>query len=245
MHALIPALGDSRYIRVNGKPLLSIYRASLLPDPLATTDRWREEFQRAGLGELYLARVESYGEDGDPRQIGFDDAIEFHPQPKLFEKPLRHTRFWHWLMRFGLSSDSYEEDFVFDYSSYVRKVLSSVPISYPRMPCVMPSWDNSPRRCSRAYIFVKSRPSIYSDWLASTLRLLKPSSDGDRLVFINAWNEWGEGAHLEPCSKWGTAYLDATRSALHSFSAEENRISRLDVGELETGVRRDEFREPT
>ncbi len=80
LRALAPALADSRYVRIDGRPLLLVYRATLLPDPKRTTDTWRAEAARLGLGELHLARVESFApERGDPRSLGFDSAVEFQP----------------------------------------------------------------------------------------------------------------------------------------------------------------------
>ena len=74
-------------------------------------------------------------------------------------------------------------------------------------------WDNSARRrVQGATIFVGSTPELYKDWLMESIRRSK--SLGDDLVFINAWNEWAEGNHLEPCHRWGRSYLEATRQAL-------------------------------
>ena len=79
IRALIPFFLDPRYIRVNDRPFLAVYRASELPDPQRTGDLWRREVERAGLKGLFLVRVESPNESGDPRNIGFDSALEFEP----------------------------------------------------------------------------------------------------------------------------------------------------------------------
>lgn len=79
IRSLLPALADSRYIRVDGKPLILIYRTELLPNPERTSDIWRSESYTAGIGELYLARVESFTSGIEPASIGFDAAVEFAP----------------------------------------------------------------------------------------------------------------------------------------------------------------------
>ena len=80
IEALRPALTDERYICRNGKPILAVYRSSLLPNPTATTDLWRAAAERWGLPGLYLLRVESFpSESGDPRALGYDAAVQFQP----------------------------------------------------------------------------------------------------------------------------------------------------------------------
>jgi hypothetical protein len=81
---------------------------------------------------------------------------------------------------------------------------------------------------TEAYIVLNSTPELYERWLNDVVRRQKAML-GDRhddsqitaesLVFINAWNEWAEGNHLEPCQKWGRAYLEVTRRALQNGSS--------------------------
>src|SRR5262249_14500087 len=81
-------------------------------------------------------------------------------------------------------------------------------------PCVMPSWDNAARRSSGATILHGATPQLYQKWLTRVLHRSERSKGTDGIVFLNAWNEWAEGNHLEPCQRWGRAYLEATREAL-------------------------------
>src|SRR5215471_1865027 len=76
---LLQAFQDMRYVRIDGRPLFLVYRTELLPDPARTAEIWRQRAHVAGIGDLYLARVESFVSDTDPRAIGFDAAIEFAP----------------------------------------------------------------------------------------------------------------------------------------------------------------------
>ena len=73
-----PALRDQRYIRVNGRPVLIVYRPGLLPDPKASAQRWRDYCTKSDLDDLYLAAVQAF-ETIDPRSLGFDAAVEFPP----------------------------------------------------------------------------------------------------------------------------------------------------------------------
>jgi len=220
IRSLVKAFQDERYIRINGKPLFLIYRASLIQNPLKTTSIWREEAQKLGIGELYLCRVESNfsGEYGDPTQLGFDAAIEFQPNSnpdfKHLSQPLRRSRLWHWSRKLGLSHKVYGDNQIYKYSSLVEQMIQSKAPSYKRFPCVTPSWDNTARRKGGASIFKGSTPEIYERWLNHAIENLPVNPTAERIIFINAWNEWAEGCHLEPCQKWGHAYLEATKRAI-------------------------------
>jgi lipopolysaccharide biosynthesis protein len=197
---------DRRYIRIEGKALILIYRIELLPDPLRTAEIWREEVKQAGMGDLFLVNVEStfVREPQDPSKIGFDAAVRFQPNTQLFNaSPLiRALR----TLRSPLRNDR-----VFQYRDlYERWEASPTPL-YRRFECVTPMWDNSARRERKAFMLKDSTPQQYERWLRRAVEKTEPDDDGLRWVFINAWNEWGEGCHLEPCHKWGRAFLEATK----------------------------------
>ena len=206
---LAPALADARYLRIGGRPLLLVYRASELPDPRRTTDVWRDEAQRLGIGDLHLARVESLSnERGDPVELGFDSAVEFQPDWRR----LRASRTQRAIRRFAraLGTTHFDAPYTtLDYAKLVDAASSAPPPEYARFPCVTPGFDNTPRRARGAVVLTNSSPQRYGDWVARTLRTREPE-----LLFVNAWNEWGEGAHLEPCERWGRAYLEAHRDAV-------------------------------
>lgn len=201
---LAQAFRDQRYIRVNGRPLFLIYRISNLPHPARTAEIWRTEAQRLGLGDLYLATVESLRYDRpDPRTLGFDAAVEFQPDWLNLPNPEREVG---------------DGNKIYDYNTLVKKMLQKEAPAYPRFPGLMPGWDNAARRQKDAIIFSNSTPAHYQAWLETVLGKLSNTPHAERLVFINAWNEWGEGAYLEPSQQWGRAYLEATRAALKAYS---------------------------
>ena len=212
---LAGAFQDPRYIRVNGKPLFLVYHATALPDACRTAALWREEAHRLGLGEIYLARVESFSEEpSDPAKMGFDAAVEFQPDTRKGGRPLKQVAFSRAAHHLGIPYCAYHSNQVFDYVALVERSLGESAPFYKRFPCVMPSWDNTARRQNRASIFKNASPAVYERWLRRVIERSVPGSPEEDFVFINAWNEWGEGNHLEPCLKWGRAYLKATQSAL-------------------------------
>jgi lipopolysaccharide biosynthesis protein len=212
---LAEAFSDSRYIRVNGKPLFLVYRANKLKNPERTTSIWREEAMKLGIGELFLCRVESfYEEHHDPKSIGFDAAVEFQPDWSNLGPALKKGRKWDILRRLGLSEAAYGANKIFDYSDLVQRMLQKPVPSYLRFPCVTPGWDNTARRKENAVIFHNSTPEKFGLWVKGVADKMLENNDYG-LLFVNAWNEWAEGNHLEPCSKWGTAYLEKLRQGIN------------------------------
>ena len=227
IQSLIPLFLDSRYIRIAGRPLFLLYRPSHLPEAKRTTDIWRREAERAGLKGLFLVRVESLGNEcDDPRDAGFDSSLQFQPRWSLVTNGRIPRRKWWHRRKLGTSESGFSENFVYDYKDLVKNALAAAPPRYPNVPCVCPGWDNSPRRKAGAAIFINSTPESYEWWLREVVRMrretMQPGENtgisADSLVFINSWNEWAEGNHLEPCEKWGHQYLEATRRALESCS---------------------------
>lgn len=209
---LLPVFEDERYIRVDGKPLFLVYRVGNLPNPKQTAEIWRDEAQRAGLGELFLCKVDCFADDRTPpTRLGFDAAVEFQPDTAKLLTPLEKV-YWrlvkaiHW--RRGLLAVAYAD--------WVKRALATPAPSYARFPCVTPSWDNSARRQSGAFLLHQSTPTLYEHWLHTLAERYIPPTPDQNLIFINAWNEWAEGNHLEPCLRWGRAYLEATQRALEA-----------------------------
>ena len=220
---LLPIFADQRYIRVNGKPLFLVYRAENIPNPARTAEIWREEARKAGVGEIYLCMVESFVKY-DPNKIGFDAALEFAPDwwnkgPQLKVDP----------GQFSHSKDKLAEvcndNWIHSYQHLADTMLDKDVPPYKWFRCVTPSWDNWARMQKGANIFLGSTPEKYKEWLSGAIDSTTSRFVGDeRMVFINAWNEWAEGNHLEPDQKFGHGYLEATRRALdESELAEQAR----------------------
>jgi lipopolysaccharide biosynthesis protein len=213
------AFADDRYIRVDGKPLFIIYRAHKLPDLKRTTDLWRHECHRLGIGELFLCRIDN-ADTLPPNEVGLDAAVEFQPDwpdlgSTLGSRRLRESR-WNDL-RFFLRRKLLRDDIIArNYRHLVSSMSRRIQPDYLRFPCVTPSWDNSPRRRRGATVFIESSPKLFHQWLVATLGKLKTATNTPLILFINAWNEWAEGNHLEPDQRYGRSYLEALKEALRS-----------------------------
>ncbi len=215
IQSLFPAFADPRYIRIDGRPVFLVYRTGLLPEPARTAERWRTAAVRAGIGDLYLIRVEAFTQDPAPSDIGFDAAMPFVPDWRALPAARRPSALHRLLRRAQLADPLLERHMVMQYRDLVAGALARAGVPYTRYPCVTPMWDNSARRRAQgAAIFDGSTPELYARWLAEEVSRFVPPSPDENLLFINAWNEWAEGNHLEPCRRWGSAYLDATRAVL-------------------------------
>ena len=209
--SLLDAFADPRAIKVDGRAVLLIHHSRSLPDVRRTIDTFRDEVSRAGLPGLYMCRVESdQVESGDPTALGFDAAIDFHPTVSTLPPKGYGWRTMRRLTgrrgRFGRRVHLYNE--VVDWA------LSRPPADYKRYPCVMPSWDTTARRRRDSLVLHGATPASFGRWSEEALRRFTPVSRDENLVFLRAWNEWGEGNHLEPDEKWGTGWLEAYASAL-------------------------------
>jgi lipopolysaccharide biosynthesis protein len=223
IRALAPHLSDPRYITKDGKLVLAIYRTVDLPDPRRTTDTWREEAVRLGLGELHLCRIEGFhGSHADPRSLGFDAAIQFQPDSRSLPQRVNPGRAGRAARRILRPRSGYRLNNVYDYAAHVERAMSQTQVVYPRYLGVMPAWDNSSRRREWAMIFRGSTPETYEDWVYDSLGKIARAEAESDFLFVNAWNEWAEGAHLEPDLRFGHAYLEAHARALsraaHDFA---------------------------
>ena len=202
---IAPYLLDARYLRVNGRPLLLVYRPGLLPDPTATAARWRQWCASNGVGDIHLAYVQSF-DNVDPRGIGFDSAVAFPPN-NTSQRPITGQQ--------RLLNPEFSGD-VLDWRELASEAMARAEPAYLLHPGVTPGWDNEPRRSGSGRVYVHASPRGYRDWLRhaiATARKREPAIEAP-LVFINAWNEWAEGAVLEPDTRLGHAWLQATRAAL-------------------------------
>jgi lipopolysaccharide biosynthesis protein/glycosyltransferase involved in cell wall biosynthesis len=207
IHWLLPALRDERALTVEGKPLFVVYQARDLPDPARTTDLWRREVRKAGLPGLCLLTVETGWDAGwDATEAGFDGKILFQPQFSILNT----------VPRLEAGSQNLR---VFAYDEAWPILSRPDPVRYRRYETVCAGWDNSPRRGVDGWLLHDSTPDAYGQWLSEAVDRVQDQAPEQRLVFLNAWNEWAEGAHLEPDQRHGLAYLDATRRALDEAAA--------------------------
>lgn len=200
-------LADRRYLTVDGKKVLAVYRPNQMPDFPRVAQRWREIARERGLGELHLLHVDvgtdMQGVRGASLDNGFDGSLAFPP----------HNHHWSWIdgqsigMRPGFAGNAL---------SYPRLVEDSIVRAWSELdpdhyPGAMVTFDNTARRPNASDLWYGSNPYTFRRWLAALSTAIGDRDREHRLVFVNAWNEWAEAAVLEPTERYGRSYLLALR----------------------------------
>jgi lipopolysaccharide biosynthesis protein/2-polyprenyl-3-methyl-5-hydroxy-6-metoxy-1,4-benzoquinol methylase len=207
---LRPFMHDPRYIKVDGKPLFILYRADIIPDIKGTVAAWRAQAVSFGFPGLYVVCAQTFGHR-DPRGFGCDAAMEFPPHTVVSSNVAARIP--------GL--DPLFSGAIYSYDQVVTNAVKREDNDYKVFPTAMLSWDNTARRRRNSVVFADFSTIRYSQWLSSNAeRVLSDPrlAPSEHIVFVNAWNEWAEGSHLEPDQKYGYAYLAATSSVLKNYS---------------------------
>jgi lipopolysaccharide biosynthesis protein len=207
---ILPMLRSRRYLRANGAAVLVIYRPALMGHDIErTVTWWRRVAEREGVSPLLILGSNFVEEGVVPAAIAraLDGIVEFPPHG-------------HFGRQVGLAEAAFfRRDFsgtFHDYDDAVATFSGPRPTDRLVVPGVFPGWDNTARRRGESHIYVNSTPPKFQAWVAEAARrsLANPACDG--MVFINAWNEWAEGTHLEPCRWYGHAHLAACRDAIRN-----------------------------
>lgn len=195
MEAMLPYFHDKRYIKIDGKPVFNIYRHEKFPDFAATVQRWRQVLKKAGFPGLYLVCTMIIAKEKEaPTKGSYDRLLRFSPGIVPPSQPQCH----------------YKTHRMIDYGRFYDAVFAE-PIAEQCWQVVFPHWDNTARRKKKGWIFYNCSPEAYSQTLARATKMAEALPEAERFVFINAWNEWAEGAYLEPDQKYGHQFLQVTK----------------------------------
>jgi lipopolysaccharide biosynthesis protein len=205
---LIPFFRDARYITIDGRPLLFVYRPTNIPNIAEYLDAWAAECKAAGLPRPFVVAVLTR-DAVNPDDFGMDAGVE------------RVLNDWTGGNVEDIAYElvpyrSLEEARVLPYPAvarYYRQAGKQKPFTYFRS--LVPNWDNSARYGAAGYLLHGSTPQAFQEWLEDAIQYTEATLPPDRqFILINAWNEWAEGAHLEPDSRFGYSYLNSVGRAL-------------------------------
>lgn len=204
---LLTAFKDERYIRVDNKPIFIIYRSGTIPRCEDMLQYWQNLARQNGLEGIYF--VQTLNVFNNPNVKGFEACVEFEPSYTLNLTQLGR--------RSIKTVDGYHQKFnVIDYDKFWSNIIERTKQkkSIKTFLGAFVDWDNAARIQNRALIFDGATPEKFGLYLSQQINnALKKNSE---FLFINAWNEWAEGAYLEPDKKFGYRYLEAVKKALES-----------------------------
>lgn len=210
---LTAVFSDARYIRHAGRPVFLLYSVPRHQNAARFCEILRETCHRSGELNPYLIGADSHCPGQDTRQHGFDTTLHFEPQlsalPQCFSDDWSIRRFVRNL-QFGVLSGRMK---LYDYGEG-RRLMKGKKVDFPQVPCVLVGWDNTARRGKNGSILLGSTPDNFASELRQALGSWRESSPQDNLLFVNAWNEWAEGNHLEPDQRFGRGNLLALKRVL-------------------------------
>lgn len=219
---LVKIISSKIYITIHDKPLILIYRPDLIPDSKNYFKIWREEATKNGLKGLHIAGVQSGLVKLSNEQIiecGFDSVIDFQPNREYFPTFSSPKRVLIEFLRrilpnevFQLIKNNANTMNKIDYEKMVKIVKNSYNTkkNYTFFPTIFPSWDNTARRKTPT-IIENDDENLFYNWLHEAKVCIENRHDDEKIIFINAWNEWAEGCHLEPDKKNGRKFLKSIK----------------------------------
>lgn len=197
---------DERYIKIAGSPVFVIYKASIIPNVRNFIINANIIAQEYNFPSIYFLCMDNFITE-DALTLGFQGSIHFQPDHRYLKR-VPENIFGRVLNRLKIRKSFLMNNHYQLYEDYVSRVLkNNHTVSGNVFPGITPGWDNSPRVKKGALILDKAKPEIFRTWLRHIIKTQTKKDSDENFIFINAWNEWAEGNHLEPCRKWGNEFL--------------------------------------
>ena len=215
---LLPFFKDKRYIFHNSKPVVVIYRPEQIKDLEQMLLYWNKRAQDNGFeGLCFMSQQSEYDHKNDPAGYLFDNTIQYQPDRAMkinqVQLPMLIKRFLCRVsLKLGIRTTKYTT-YTFNYDKMWKIVLDTQPEDEKSIPGAFIDWDNTPRYKERARIFDGYSPEKFEKYLEKQIIHARNDYKKD-MIFIFAWNEWGEGGYLEPDEKYGYKGLEAIKTAL-------------------------------
>lgn len=212
---LLPILKHPQYqMFAENTPWLMIYRPELIPSVSNFALKLKSLAKQSGFSDLHISFCQSF-DQRDAKSYGMDSAVEFPPhgvfdliKPNTKSVQIVNPDFKGQIYNMEKYSEIYEQ--------YCRQQHDNVPV----FRTVFPSWDNEARKPNKGNIFFNMSTREFLNWTQVACNFTSSDNFGDKVLFVNAWNEWAEGAYLEPDTKFGFAYLETLKKIILSGDKE-------------------------
>lgn len=209
---------DERYIKIKGRPVYAIYNPWAIPKSdhfIYLWDKWAQENGFPGI--FFVKNIGSHDKDilgHYSARITREPNYTFSHDERLIEKIWRvgTTRIIDFLNRkILIDKDKGIIRLKCSYDVIWEKILSRDNQDEHTILGCFTDWDNSPRKSYNSLIIQGASPEKFENYFSRLYAKAKRISSP--MIVINAWNEWAEGAYLEPDEKFGYGYLEAIRNS--------------------------------
>ena len=207
-YALLDAFIDPRYLRVNNKPLFFVYAPLDHPYMNEFMRLWQRLAIKEGLEGIYFVGA-ARGEEDLP---GFDGTAQIDP----FELP--RQSYLSKLISLAKQRLLNYPRRIIDYDDVID-CLARKTLKENEFPVITPNWDNTARCGTRGSVIVNSSPQKFDLMLKNALQKIEKRQPEEKIVFVEAWNEWAEGNYLEPDRKYGRGFLEVIKKNIFGVSA--------------------------
>ncbi len=215
---LLPFFKDNRYIKINEKPLFVIYMPQNIPCLKDMIDLWQKLASENGLNGISFAYQDlEYNHIKNKTSDIFDFGIEY--QPNIAKKEEMVTLKYKVIRGLNKLADKFtflqckQTSMCLNYDKIWNRIINKIPIDDKMIPGAFVDWDNTPRHKNRGSLFLGVTPEKFKYYLSKQIKHAKEVYKND-MLFMFAWNEWGESGYLEPDKKNGYKMLEAVKEAL-------------------------------
>ena len=218
---VLPAYKDSRYMKIDGKPIFMIYKPLDFKDVRRFITLWNQWAQENGFPGIYfMAYTTDICHQYDKiKACGIESICScrllYACSPHIVNRGFKgllsgiYQKFW-WHITHSPRR--------FDYKKSIPSLIGEEEINREDVfPSIIPNWDHTPRSGRNGFLFTNSTPELFEEHCKDVFSKISSKKDENQIVFLKSWNEWGEGNYMEPDLKYGRGYINALRNALRDY----------------------------
>jgi len=207
-YSLLPAFKDSRYLKVDNKPMFIIYKPLEFSDVAFFIELWQKLAKENGLAGLYfIGQTFDYEKQGDLIYSKGFDAINTIRHFDILKRRSFIKKAFQKIFR-----TIFPIPFIVKYSTAKKYFLTGSEKKENVFPTILPNWDHTPRSGRGGFVLTDSTPKIFGKIVKDAVKAVNDKPKDKKIIFIKSWNEWGEGNYMEPDLKFGKAYLEELRN---------------------------------
>lgn len=214
-YTILPALKDSRYIKIENKPIFVLYKPLLMPDITQFINIWNDLAKKNNISEgfFFIGHTVDIKEKEQILNLGFNAINIVRTGEYRFNKEVI-KRIPFQLLKFKILHKPLKLNYSFISKYFIQEIDRNENI----FPTLIPNWDHSPRSGNNGVVFHKSTPQLFKEHVKAALEAVKNKSKERQILFLKSWNEWGEGNYMEPDLRFGKEYIYALKRALDEHS---------------------------